>query len=230
MWIRSNWSAGQLVGQHVVARTSRFGWASSRSWVMSRSVASTLPGRPLVSQRRDRAAAGAHLEAVPSGLDEARARIVPASSSASSVRSRSRWAGIAFSNAYSLMPSERTARRWTASRATDRRLAAMRSARIRSADDRAPRRPRRIAVLACRPPPRPVRPRSNGTTITYQSADAGENVDVGVDGSGPVRLLGSSHRAPAAGAPSWTPTARTARQRVRGAAVRTARARSTDAR
>ena len=51
---------------------------------------------------------------------------------------------------------------------------------------------------------------SNGTTITYQSADVGENVDVGVDGSGPFVSSDRSHRAPAAGAPTWTPTARNA--------------------
>ena len=107
------------------------------------------------------------------------------SSRASSVRSRSRWAGIAFSNAYSLMPA-------TVPRPLDpqaeRQIGGLRRCDrpgVRSPNDRAPCRPRRIAAWRCPPPPTPVPASSNGTTITYQSADVGENVDIGVDGSGP---------------------------------------------
>ena len=42
-----------------------------------------------------------------------------------------------------------------------------------------------VAVLALPATAHAGTASSNGTTITYQSADVGENVDVGVDGSGP---------------------------------------------
>ena len=126
MWITSKWALGSSSAITSWTRTSRSGRASSRSCVTSRSVASTLPWLPTrwCSQVAiDPPPAPTSRQCHP-GWTNSSCRIVPASSSASSVRSRSRWPGIAFSNAYSAISGDGSASTARAIRAGDRSLAA----------------------------------------------------------------------------------------------------------
>ena len=220
MWIKSNCSAGSSSASTSCARTSRFGCASSRSWVMSRSVASTLPARSCSQLAIDPPPAP-DLEALPSGLDEVelrdRARVEqglerPQPLALGGDRVLERVLGSCPANV-PRAAGRQAERQIGGLRRCDlpgygRPMTALRVALVA------------IAVLAVPATAQAGTATSNGTTITYQSADAGENVDVGVDGSGP--FVTSDRVIVPGGACNFVDANRVglSRQRVRRAAVR----------